>query len=512
MAYTRAPMENVEQNKQISLLYQWDSRFDASGNYDTLFQNALIEPIGQEYFQVLKRDGIEQVTLPAGGQVGPMIGTYFWDSKSGNPFIITVTIGASNVGFCNVYNVDPVTGTIGFTSSTSLANTVRYDTEVFFEEFLYDNGTVDLFFTIPAGLYRIVVAGTVTGPVPTGIAAGGNPVFLDGYLFLCTNSDIFNSNLNDPLTWSASNFISVESYPDKLRMILRVGTYIVALGTESTQYFYNAANPTGTPLAANVGATKKIGLIGGLTTFGDQAFFIGTSGSGAPSLYTLQGLKIEELTSYPFSRFWVGQGYTYDTGSYPKGSILLLNGHSVYYVHTPVTPSTIPPTTTPTGVSYYYDLETKLWSKLTYQSTAFLLTQSAWSAAIARGFKRQTYFNIMNDNNLYRFSPTIYRDNGVNFEVKFRTRFDNYGTQRMKFGNRLVLVADMTSSASNMTVSWTDNDFQSFTATRTIALNNAYQQLYALGAFRARGWEFTYADNFPMRWRSVELDYTQGQS
>lgn len=512
MAFTRAPLENTEQNKQISLMYQWDSRFDSSGNQDTLFQNALVEPIGQDYFQVLKRDGIEAVTLPAGGTVGAVIGTYFWSSKSGNPFIITITIGASNIAFCNIYNVDPVTGTIGFTSTTSLANTVRYESEVFFEEFLYDNGSVDVFFTIPAGLYRITSAPAVTGPVPTGISAGGNPVFLDGYLFLCTNSDIFNSNLNDPTTWSASNFISVESYPDKLRTITRVGTYILALGTESVQYFYNAANPTGTPLAANVGATKKIGLLGGLTTFGDQAYFVGTSGAGSTSLYRCQGLKIEPLTSYPFSRFWIGQGSANDTTTFPKGSILSLNGHTCYYVHTPAAPSAIPPVTTPTGLSYYYDIDTGFWSKMTYQNTAFLLTQSTWSAAIASGVKRMTYFNIMNDSSLYRFNPSLYRDNGTNFDVKFRTRFDNYGTQRMKFGNRMVLVADMTSSASTMTVRWTDDDYQSFTATRTIELSNRFQQLYSLGSFRARGWEFTYTDNFPMRWRSVEFDYSQGQT
>lgn len=512
MAFTRAPMENTEQNKQISLMYQWDSRFDSSGNQDTLFQNALVEPVGNEYYHVLKRDGIEAVTLPAGGTVGAVIGTYFWSSKTSNPFIITITIGPSNVAFCNIYNVDQVTGTIGFTGTTSLANTVRYETEVFFEEFLYDNGTVDLFFTIPAGLYRITNAGAVTGPIPTGVTAGGNPVFLDGYLFLCTSSDIFNSNLNDPLTWSASNFISVESYPDKLRTIQRVGTYIVAFGTESVQYFYNAANPTGTPLAANVGATKRIGLLGGLTTFGDQAFFIGTSTAGSASLYVLQGLKIEALTSYPFSRFWQGQASTNDTTNFPKGSILQLNGHTVYYMHTPVAVSAIPPVTTPSGVSYYYDIDTKFWSKITYQNTAFLLTQSAWSAAIARGVGRMTYFNRMNDNSLYRFNPSLYQDSGTNFDVKFRTRSDNYGTQRMKFMNRLLIVGDLTSAPSNLSVQWTDDDYQTFSTARTVDMSKTFQQLYAGGSFRTRAFQFTYSDNYPMRWRSVEFDYSQGQT
>jgi hypothetical protein len=82
----------------------------------------------------------------------------------------------------------------------------------------------------------------------------------------------------------------------------------------------------------------------------------------------------------------------------------------------------------------------------------------------------------------------------------------------MKFTSRLLFGTDLTSSTSLLNISWSDDDLNTFTSSRTVDLSKTYVPLWACGSFRKRAFKFTYADNFPMRWRSVEIDYNQGQA
>src|SRR5215469_16118886 len=160
MPYTKTPMQSTEQNQTVNLLYNWDSRDYSSHNYDTLFQNAISEAIGKEYYQIMKRDGVGALTLPppTGGitVLGNIVGTYYWTSKGGIPFLILVHYNVTTLaGWVSVFNEDPTTGTITAQTSNDLLTTVYPNSEVFFTEFLYDNGTVDVFFTVENKLFKI---------------------------------------------------------------------------------------------------------------------------------------------------------------------------------------------------------------------------------------------------------------------------------------------------------------------------------------------------------------------
>jgi hypothetical protein len=508
MAFTKTPMASTEETKPISLLYQWDCRDNAAGGKDTLLKNALFEPVGQEYFHMMKRNGTETITLTPTPD-GPIVGIYHWVKTTGVQRLVVVHMNAVGVGVVSLYTADTFTLTSG---PTPIAGLNKGDIEVSFQEFLYQDGTADLMFTTSGGLFRITPAEVVSGPIAG--AAPSNPVYLDGYLFGLTGATIANSNLNDPTTWSASNFLAVDSYADTVLRLARVGPYIVAFGGESIQYFYDAANPTGTPLGVNTGATKRIGYLGGLASIGDDILFIGSANQSNPTLYRMSGLKVEALASFPFSRFWVTQGTKYDISVAPSGSILDLNGHNVYYVRTPSTPfpvgSSVPNPLI--GDSYIYDLDSSIWSKLGYKALDYYLIMSTTTYASAIGVAKMTYVNILGDSTIHRFNPAIYQDDGVNFEVKFRTRMLDFGTRRKKFGSRFLVAGDQTSSSSLAQFSWSDDDYKTTSTPRSVDMQYSYQQLYALGSFYARSFTMTYSDNFPMRWQTLELDYDQGDA
>jgi len=86
------------------------------------------------------------------------------------------------------------------------------------------------------------------------------PVFLDGYLFVAkaNTQDIYNSDLDNPLLWTAGNFISAEMYPDKIVGLTKNNNYIYAVGRNSVEYLYDAANLT-SPLARHDSAVQQFG-------------------------------------------------------------------------------------------------------------------------------------------------------------------------------------------------------------------------------------------------------------
>lgn len=511
MAFTKTPTQDSAQTKTVPLLYKWDSRDGSQNSYDTLLQNALVEPVGEEYFHLLKRDGSETISVGADPDRA-VVGIYFW-AATGN--LVVVEMGSAGTGA--VYNID---GIFQKTFVGTITTLTTADQEVGFTEFLYQNGNIALLICVQGQLYQLL-SGVLTAVNIAAIAGGpvlNSVVFLDGYAFLQTNTAIWNSNLNDPTTWTASNFLAVDSYPDVNNKLTRVGPYLVSLGADSVQYFYDAANPTGTPLAANVGATKRIGYLGGFANFGDDVLFVGTANQSTPSLYRISGLKIEPVASFPFSRMWNVEANRYDTRIAQAGSILNLNGHNMYFVRTPADSYTFPdiPVTSPTGVSYLYDLDTGMWSKMAYQgATNFLIKQAVTYSVSSTvpnnpGQPRLTYFIRLGSANVFRFNPSLYQDSGVNFSVQFRTKPFDFGTFRMKFGGRLLVQGDQTNTSSLAFISWSDDDYKTTSTPRSVDMQYAYQQLYALGSFRKRSWTLTYSDNFPMRWRVIELDYEQG--
>lgn len=498
MAYTKTPAQDVYQTKQIALMETFDTR-SADGAKDVVNQNVIwdqISGVDGPYFEAMKRDGTRLWATVPGTPGSVVIRGIFWRSDGAGVIVATNS---------NIYFYDRTGSVVG--SPIVVAFSAGGQDIVRFTEFLYEDGTVDWVATDGENCYvfdtsaatLIVDADFPDDHLPY-------PVFLDGYLFIATaDGKIYNSNLNNPLAWAASDIITAESYPDGLGALARHGQYIAAFGRTSVQFFYDAANPTGTPLAAQT-TVPKIGFVGGLASAADTIYFIGQATNSKEAIYYLKSLEPVEIASAPISRRLAADGVRLELNE-TWGNILVFNGHVLYTWRRDASLET------DTAPTYALDVDTKQWCSLTFQNTAnFRAHSSTYNLNGATGSVRQAGSLFFFDDSLaiYEVQANVYQDNGVNYTVQFTTSNQDFGTRRLKYGSRLLVNCDQTTSSSTMSISWSIDDYQTFNTPRSINAASTYPVTHVIGQFRKIAVKLTYSDNFPMRWQNLEMDYVQG--
>lgn len=139
---------------------------------------------------------------------------------------------------------------------------------------------------------------------PTDLAGG--VAVLDGFTFVMDSTgSIYQSDLGDPTTWNALNFIEAEREPDQGVFIARHYDSIVAVGRRTVEFFYNKANPTGSVLGRREDIYYRVGgaTPNGFVTNGSDLFFIGTNETGNIGAYTLQDYKLDKVSTTTIDRF-----------------------------------------------------------------------------------------------------------------------------------------------------------------------------------------------------------------
>ncbi len=424
----------------------------------------------------MKRDGtVLYYTLPS----VVIRGMYFWEDQN-KLFVayddkIAILTASTGVLITTVTPWITTTGEIGFT------------------EFNYDTGIVNLVVSDGSRLITIDTTNTVVTGADPDMPSPHNPnvVFLDGYLFMIKTgtSDIYNSDVNDPLAYTSGDFISVEMLPDQLIRISRLNNYIVALGSASIEYFYDAANATGSPLNRNDTPVKQVGYLGGLAKMSNKIFFIGQTTETSPQVYMLEDFKIEDVDTPPIRRY--NQPYT----TY-GGSIVSMTGHDFYVINVGT-------------ISYMMDLETKIWTRLSFKSgTTFPISYSVNVPVSGVGnvsIVAQTGLAA-----LYYFNPSIYQDGGINFDVVCLTANETFDSLHVKMMSRIIVYGDKPSATTNLTLQTTDDDYQTYSTARTVDLYLESPTLTRWGRFKRRAFKLTYSDNFPLRLHHLEVDYNIG--
>ena len=258
---------------------------------------------------------------------------------------ITCSAGNSEVYLETVYGATEKAATTGFTKYVFLnlpgeAWIVAYNTRIGNWQVEKVNNTYSAWTsssyakgdrripTVDNGYYyEVTVAGTGMGIEPTWPTTIGDTVvdasvtwicrgrynnfptttsssvqILDGYIFVCVGKDIYNSDLDLPDSWTTSNFISTETNPDNLVALAKYKNYIVAFGTNTIEFFYDAANTNGSPLARQEGVQHNIGCIGqgAVTQLEDRIFWIARSGSNYYSIWELDNFKVKKVSSSEF--------------------------------------------------------------------------------------------------------------------------------------------------------------------------------------------------------------------
>lgn len=189
---------------------------------------------------------------------------------------------------------------------------------------------------------------------------------LNGYIFVCVDGDIYNSDLDLPDSWNTSDFISTEIYPDIVVALAKYKNYLVAFGQNTIEFFYDAANVSGSPLQRQEGVLHNIGCIGqaALCELEDRLFWISQSGSTYYSLWELDKFEAKKISLPEFDNQLTNafiESVTFDINCISWQTMFAARINGRYFLGVPVI---IKNNANPARIStvYLLDLETEFIS------------------------------------------------------------------------------------------------------------------------------------------------------
>ena len=492
MAYSKTPTVDTYSTDRVSLFREIALRDGGLSGKDEDYLNVFIETVkqtktGDQRRFIVKRAGSTLVSASVAAST--VRGMHFWADEN-------------KLLYCVGRNVYVYSVSLGTT--TTLVNVFATSTgDVGFCEFLYDSGAVKVVGsdgTAVTGLVTIDTANTVVTSSDVDIPAHqSNPIFLDGYLFLVevNTANIWNSDLNDPLVFTAGTFISAEMEADRVIKIAKLNNYLIAFGKNSVEYFWDAGVPApDSPLQRNDTPVKINAYLAGFSVYGNTVYYIGMDAAGQPDVFMLKDFKIESIGSPSISRYL---NTVSDAISTWVGTIVSLQGHTFYIVNAG------------SSKSWAIDVDTGLVTRFAFkQGSTFNLNQAT---TVVTSTMARSYFTL-NDgtSTIYRFNETEYQDDSVNFTCIVTTESNDFGSLNRKTMSRFALVADRPSAASNIQVQWSDDDYQTYSTARDINLDQDLPSTRQLGWFRQRIFKLTYTDNYPMRIQDIEVDINKGKN
>lgn len=309
------------------------------------------------------------------------------------------------------------------------------------------------------------------------------PVFMDGYIFVATENEIYNCELEAPLYWKSSSYIGAEMYPDKIVALSRQANQVVAIGQQSTEFFYDAGNAVGSPLARTDQAVYQGGTVALGSVAQAEGILVYAARSATGNRYVV---AIDGLSPTPISTPVINSILDGAVGSTSNWAAALVRLHGVLCYVLFVGNRTV-----------VYNFNTKMWSEFTGSdgnAFAFLDMVPNTIHPIVMGMTGKV-FDMM---------PNVYQDDGQNFTVTIQTTRIDSGSSNRKYMNRVELIGDYYGTSNPVAFSFSDDDYQTWTAARTMDLaNRAF--LYRLGSFRRRSFKITHSENKPLRLTALDL-------
>jgi hypothetical protein len=325
--------------------------------------------------------------------------------------------------------------------------------------------------------------------------------YLDGtYYVMDTGGQIHGSNLEDPTTWNALNFLSTDRGIGKGIALHRHLSYVVAFCDKGTQFFYDAANAyPGSPLSPVPNATSSVGCAHAFSvqSLDDVTIFMSKDAKRSRGFHMIQGLSLRKISTPDIER--VLERHEFDTyevnrqvmrmGGAVKAHIgytqlytmfLRADGHT-FYIFTMVD----------VGLTLCYDVTNDHWSQ--WSSCTDGATHQAFNAALnihvyTTTNNTATYLVPLNGGGYVPFG-TGDVIGSEQILLAIRTRPLDYGTTVRKVCSELSLLGDTVTATMNLRYS---NDYgQTWSAWRGINLGIARKRLTRLGTFVSRIYEFS---------------------
>ena len=528
MAYTSAPEKQTYSAERIPAAVGINVR---PGEYTTAYDEGMknLLPFKQYDSLVARSRYCIQAykdTIVSGNAV-MVRGMYVWEKTAGTIYYFVVTDDGTN---SKVWTATSPSGT--WTAVTTLPTSAT--TPVRFAEFITSAAAKSLILVdgVDGYVFTANTAGTSisdsdfpTPPVPF-------PVVIDGYLFLAkaNTGDIYNSDLDNPTAWTAGSFISSELYPDDVQAIVKIDNYLLAIGTQGCEYFYDAANATASPLARYEGGSLPFGCTfpNTIAYSKNKVVFLANSNDGEVVFKEIEGLKSKDIPSDFIVRSINGylnaiSGTT--TATKIIGFFFRQAGELFYAVN--LNSNYNVTGTANTFPTYVFSFSTELWSEfdmyfvstLTYpvNVTAPSTTTNTFTYVAGKNpITNAAYFGYLTQYN--SVTGLSYDFQAYSYYVEIRTPELTFDTLNLKFMSRFgmnYLSSYIYTTLGLPIVTWTDDDW-STTTTRNMNVALApsvytFPFITQLGSFRRRRFKFQMQTYGAVEIRYFECDINKGQ-
>lgn len=462
---------------------QRDGTYLKDQRFLNLYPELIKSPIsdGKKYY-LKKRPGTSLWQSFGAGETGQ--GIHYW---SVNNAYYTAVGGVLYAGSTPLITLSTTTGPVGFTEfkGTGLPYLIVCD------------GTKGWTIGADNTFVQITDANFPNPHVPA-------PVFLDGYIFLAAGNSqrVYNSNLLDPNTWPDDGFIDAEMYPDTLQTLTKSLNYLVAVGLNSIEFFYDNANATGSPLQRNAPAVSQFGTPAAQTVVQTEkeVILVGQTGTGGRTVWVIEGFQPTEIAQAPQREALDNEGANIQNA---VGMVLQCAGHKWYILNLQFS-----------GRTLVYDFDEQMWHEW-----SFTTEQNRFNYAYcADGGNGRPVLLSFSDGESVQLDPGVYTDynlltpatpypiNCVATTVKI-----DFDTIERKRYYRLSLVGDSPNGDVNtpILVQWSDDDYNTWNNALTLQINGVYPTIKQLGISRRRAFKFTYQQPYPLRLEAFEVDIIQ---
>ena len=428
---------------------------------------------------LVKRPGFAALNTPQSGSIGNAI--MVWTGQGSGTKVISA-FGATN---SSIYD-----GTTRLTTNNGDTTVITGKANGITETSI--SGTATLFITSSdstAWFYQ--PSGTVTKisdadyPGNAAKTVVGTAVHMDGYVFVMDSTgEIWNSDLNSVTSWSASSSIKANSWPDLGRGLIRRGDKIVAFGSESIQFFFNAGNATGSPLQRIESMTIRVGCVNAdaITKIENDIYWAGSSPEGGLGIYRLSD-GLSKISTAEIDRIIMLAG-----ASNVSMTSLKIYGRSFVVVNA-------------STVTYVYCVEEGLWHQ-------WSSSEPLWykCAGLSSGNEFLTYSisNVSTSGKVFVINPSsyTYQDNGVSYTSTAQSGLMGSGRNLVSYYD-IELIADIEQSSSVVNVMVSDDDFNNTTNLGSIDLSQRRQRIPLAGSAYRRSWILSHESNQPFRIEAI---------
>lgn len=456
---------------------------------DQYFEDCILQVIrnsvsGRATAYVLPRSDFSVSASPSAGS-GHGTAIRVWRGHSGAYAGTTKIISAFGSTNSTIYDGDTslgaITGRCEFINETSISGVATL---------LFVSSDNRGYYYAEAGSLTEITDTDFPPKQGTPLTLTGNFALMDGYAFImCTNGQIWHSDLNSVTGWTSTANITAQEYPDAGRGVVRLRNFIVAFSALSTEFFINQGNQAGAVLSRVQNLASKIGCVHPRTIveFADTVYWVGQQ-SGSFGVYRFNGSTPEKVSTQEID-VWLSAFAT------TQARMHILSAWNRPFIA--VTGFNSGELTTGTKELFVFDPASNTW-------TPWTLTDRILQSDTVDG---STSYYVGGSQERYLTSST------TPATATIQTAPIDAGTMNRKTLTRLRIVGDRATSGT-ISVSWSDDDYATFNTPRTIDLSKELPQLYRCGSFRRRAFKIaglgSSATGVPQRLEAIELDFEVG--